>query len=199
MSANHNIALLILAAGESTRMGNKIKQLLPWKDTTLIGNAIRQAQKTRIETIGVVLGANFEVINQSIQTNTLAIIKNTNWQSGMGSSIMVGINYLLSMKNEYEGILIMLADQPLIDDHYLNQLIDKIKETDATIIATSYQNGAGVPAYFDKCHFDALLKLNKDFGARKIMKNDTTFVIDPRGKEVDLDTWHQYQELLNHK
>ncbi|MBG7631334.1 MAG: NTP transferase domain-containing protein, partial [Bacteroidetes bacterium] len=57
MKTEGNIAMLILAAGESKRM-NGIKQLLPWKNTTLLGNAIEQGLNSNVNLVYVVLGAN---------------------------------------------------------------------------------------------------------------------------------------------
>ena len=50
------IATIILAAGESKRMDG-IKQLLPWKDSTLLGHAITQSLQSSTNEIYVVLGA----------------------------------------------------------------------------------------------------------------------------------------------
>jgi len=112
MKENQNIALLILAAGESRRMGNKIKQLLPWKNTTLLGNAINQAKKTEVRDIFVVLGANIKEIKTTLDDESITILENNNWKSGMGSSIVTGIRHLNSSNHKYDGALVILTDQP---------------------------------------------------------------------------------------
>ncbi len=62
-----NIPILILAAGESKRMGERVKQLLPWNNTTLLENAFRQATESQVEDVFVVLGANNEFIKKQTQ------------------------------------------------------------------------------------------------------------------------------------
>ncbi len=90
----------------------------------------------------------------------------------------------------------MLADQPLIDTEYLNKILDTWGKAKATITATGYENGLGVPAMFDKCHFPELLKLTKDYGARNIINDSNIKIINPQGKEMDIDTWQDYQYLI---
>lgn len=196
MGAKPNIAVLILAAGESRRMGEKIKQLLPWKNSTLLGNALTQSKKSKANDLYLVLGANSQTIKEIINTEDVVVLDNKNWQSGMGSSIKTGLEYIAALEKEYDAVLIMLADQPLMDHTYLNQLIISWQASEKTIVATKYRSRAGVPAIFDKMHFLDLQKLNKDYGAKHLLDKNDILVVDPKGKEIDIDTWETYQELM---
>jgi len=118
MSETDKHAVLILAAGASTRMGQP-KQLLPWGKTTLLNHAINEAKKIS-EHVFVVLGANKELIESSLNSQ-VEIIRNPNWENGMGTSITYGIS-ILDKNEEFDSVLIMLADQPLLDSTYLNNL-----------------------------------------------------------------------------
>lgn len=196
MDKKPSIPVLILAAGESKRMGERVKQLLPWKNTTLLENALAQARESQVEDVYVVLGANEEFIKKQTQLPNDICIYNENWSNGMGSSIVAGLQHILSLPKEYDGVLVMLADQPFIDAQYLDKVIHTWGKARATITATGYENGLGVPAMFDKCHFPELLKLNKDYGARNIINDSNIKIINPKGKEMDIDTWQDYQELV---
>ena len=188
------ISVLILAAGASSRMEGEIKQLLPWGESTLLENAIHQA-KGVTDSVYVVLGANAEKILASISIQA-EIIHNSNWQLGMGSSISTGLRHILEKENP-EALLIMVADQPLIDSTFLSLLKKVHVESQTKITATSYHNGAGVPAIFDKSLFLELKELRADFGARRIIKSHKMLVkqIDPQGKEIDIDTKEKYLEM----
>lgn len=191
-----NIPILILAAGESKRMGERVKQLLPWNNTTLLENALAQAQASQVTDVFVVLGANEDFIKKQTQLPDDICIYNENWSNGMGSSIVAGLQHLLALPQEYDGVLVMLADQPLIDSAYLDRIIETWGKARATITATAYENGLGVPAMFDKCHFTELQKLTKDYGARNIINDSNITIINPQGKEMDIDTWQDYQDLI---
>lgn len=196
MDKKPNIPILILAAGESKRMGARVKQLLPWKNTTLLENALTQARESQVDEVYVVLGANEEIIKKQSQLPDDNCIYNEHWSNGMGSSIVAGLQHIMSLSKEYDGVLVMLSDQPLIDAQYLDKIIDTWGKTSATITATGYENGLGVPAMFDKCHFTELLKLTKDYGARNIINDSNIKIVNPHGKEMDIDTWQDYQELV---
>ncbi len=193
----HRIAILILAAGASTRMGQP-KQLLPWKDTTLLGHAIQTAKSTDAIEVVTVLGANAKLIQSQIKEEVI-FIQNTSWQSGLGGSIACGTEWLLQSNIEFDGILITLADQPLIDFKYLDKLISTFSEHTDRIIATTYKNRAGVPALFPKKYVNTLLKLDKDFGAKHLLEQeqDTIITIPAENRISDVDTEEDYKQLKN--
>lgn len=196
MNEKLNIAIIILAAGESKRMIGKIKQLLPWKHTTLLGNAIQQAKLSKANKVYLVLGAHQEAIKANLEVSEIEYIVNQDWQNGIGSSIAVGFETILGSKMPCDAVLIMLADQPLMDTDYLNELIHVWDSTNKSIVATQYNGKAGVPAIFGKVHFEELRKLNHDQGAKHIIDKSDILVVSSQGKEVDVDTWEAYQNLL---
>lgn len=198
MDFPENIAIIILAAGASSRM-DETKQLLPWKDTTLLGNAIRKAKDSNAKSVIVVLGAHAESIRKKIQ-DEVEIVENTSWASGLGSSIACGTEFLLKSENKTNGLLIMLADQPLIDTRYLNSMMAAFSP-EQEIIATAYNNRAGVPALFSASYFGKLTKLKDDFGAKKIIdSNDSdVLVLNPGNKTADIDTKSDYENIIKSK
>jgi molybdenum cofactor cytidylyltransferase len=201
MDRKPKLAILILAAGESSRMGEHVKQILPWRSTTLLGNAIQQADTSIADNTFTVLGAFEERIMAEVNFEANSTIKNSNWGSGMGSSIATGISHFLTKGMGYDAVLIMLADQPLIDTNYLNKMMGNWIGNPSKIITTQYDNKSGVPAIFGKEHFEELQTLNKDFGAKDIIvaNEATVLALNPEGKEIDIDSWETYQELLNKK
>ncbi|MFK7813747.1 MAG: NTP transferase domain-containing protein [Maribacter sp.] len=201
MDNTPNIAVLILAAGESSRMGDKVKQVLPWKDYNLLGNTVNQAKACIADDTYVVLGAYEEIIKAEVNFNDNSIIQNPDWKNGLGSSITAGMNYFESKALAFDAVLIMLADQPLIDTNYLNKMIGNWKGNSSKIITTQYEGRSGVPAIFGKEYFHELQKLNKDFGAKDIITShkDSILALHPEGKEVDIDNWEAYQDLIENK
>lgn len=198
MKNEKNIAIVLLAAGESSRMG-RAKQLLPWRNSTLLGNAIQSAKQSSGKHIYVVLGARATNIKDSHNDATIHWVVNQDWKKGIGSSIASATSHILKTGITYDGILIMLCDQPLIDTIYLNELMDTFSKTDKGIVATTYKHGNGVPAVFDKMYFLELEKLTEDFGAKDIILKslEDMITLNPKGKEKDLDTMQEYNELLN--
>ncbi|MDT0539704.1 MULTISPECIES: nucleotidyltransferase family protein [Croceitalea] len=195
MVKNDNIAVLILAAGASSRMGQP-KQLLPWGETTLLNHAIAQAKKIS-KNVFVVLGANQDLIKSSLTRGVIAI-NNPFWKMGMGTSIACGISEILKL-DEFSSVLVMLSDQPLLDSNYLTELKNLFFNSDCKIAATVYQANKGVPAVFDHSILNQLTRLNKDYGARRLMKEFESELkgLEPEGNEIDIDTFETYQKLLS--
>ncbi|OGT36006.1 MAG: hypothetical protein A2W28_08835 [Gammaproteobacteria bacterium RBG_16_51_14] len=161
----NEIHALILAAGRSGRFGSP-KQLARYGDTTLIGHSIRIAGKVLADRITVVLGANAELIRASIDDQAIRVIENNNWQNGLASSICCGIEALPS---SCAAVLILLCDQPLLNERKLRSLVDAWMENPSRIIASQYDDTFGVPAVFPAACFPALLQLRGDTGARQLL------------------------------
>jgi molybdenum cofactor cytidylyltransferase len=193
------VNILLLAAGSSSRLGQP-KQLLPWKSSNLLQNAIETAKNAKPSNIALVLGANYKTILANIKPYDIEIIHNKDWQNGIGNSIAIGVRHILEDHPGTDAILIMLADQPLIDSNYIAHLISKYKPNDTHIIATHYSNNKlGVPAIFDKTYFNALANLKNDQGAKQIIKKYS----DKVSSEItdldfrDIDTLEDYELLYS--
>lgn len=192
-----NIPIVILAAGASKRMGT-IKQLLPWGGKTLLEHSIEMALKTNTNGVFVVLGANYATIKSKIDKLPVTIIKNKDWELGLGKSIACAAEHILNLKPEVDGVLICLADQPFIDAEFLNTLIQNMTLDTGQIIATSYKNDiSGVPVLFDKVYFSELSKLKKDNGAKILLKKYEPLVktFKPKSENIDLDYKEDYENL----
>ncbi|MEM9687721.1 MAG: nucleotidyltransferase family protein, partial [Bacteroidota bacterium] len=176
MTIPPDIAIIIPAAGASVRMGTP-KQCLPWGKTTLLGHAVTQALQSEAQGVFVVLGAYEAMLRPQLVSYPVTLLKNEDWKNGLGSSIACGVRHLLSTHPLVEGVLIMLADQPLIDYSYLNVLIRHFRADSNKLITTSYGKKSGVPAVFGKAYFKALSDLQDDYGARQLIEAQKKHVV----------------------
>jgi len=192
------IAILILAAGESKRM-HGIKQLLPWKNTTLLGNAIEQAIQSKGNAVYVVLGANADRISPTIADYQVQTIENKNWKNGLGNSIACGVDFVTKNQGSYDAILITLADQPILTADYYNLLIDNYVQNKAKIIASETNNLPSVPAIFDAVYFEKLSQLHQDQGAKEILitAQNEVYRLPATAILIDIDTQMEYEKVYN--
>src|SRR2546421_9180854 len=93
-SSERHVAAIILAAGPARRMG-QLKQLLVYRGRTLLQHSIDQAVGAGFEPIIVVAGSAFQMLHDSIAGQPVEMVQNENWQSGMGSSIIAGMQALV--------------------------------------------------------------------------------------------------------
>ena len=112
----------------------------------------------------VVLGANATAITPAlIGLTSVAIVVNPDWESGLASSLAVGLSAFLA-DDSCDAVLVTLADQPLVDGAALRRLIAAIDD-EHRIVASAYDDTIGVPAVFGREHLDDLTRLTGDRGA----------------------------------
>ena len=188
-----NTAIVILAAGASKRMGEP-KQLLAWGNSTLIEYIIQKALKVEVNEVTVVLGANYNTINNKIKKYPINIINNIDWKAGLSSSISKAVSHY-SVESKIDALIVILADQPFITDDYLNRMLSNFTPNQNQIKATRYEDGKlGIPVLFDKFYFDELLCLNGDIGANHILQNNKNYVdvLEVSFSNVDIDSKEDY-------
>jgi molybdenum cofactor cytidylyltransferase len=112
----------------------------------------------------VVLGANATTITPAlIGLTSVAIVVNPDWESGLASSLAVGLSAFLA-DDSCDAVLVTLADQPLVDGAALRRLIAAFDD-EHRIVASAYDDTIGVPAVFAREHLYDLTRLTGDRGA----------------------------------
>ena len=194
MSALGEIAILILAAGKSSRMGRP-KQLLLWKGQALLRHVAEVALSVPQASVHVVLGANQELVAASLNGLPLKLCHNDCWHEGMGSSVRAGVRAVLNEQPATAAVLILLCDQPLITTELLQEMIRRHQEG-AEIVAASYRETLGVPALFGASLYSELLALQGDQGAKKIIQRhqEQAAVVPFPEAGLDLDTLEDYEQ-----
>ena len=190
-------AIIILAAGNSSRMG-KPKQLLSYNGQTLLNIVISESVKTNFNPIVVVLGAHAKEIAQSAINPGVVYAVNEGWENGMSSSISFGLKTALNINYEIENAIFTVADQVHISAEIIEQL-DHVHQTEEKNIVTSaYAQTTGTPTLFNKKYFEELLNLTGETGAKSLIKENTddTATIPFELGKVDIDTETDYKNLI---
>lgn len=190
--------IIILAAGNSSRLG-QAKQLLTFNNKSLLRHVVDEAESIEEAEVILVLGAEKERLQPELQDSNVKICYNANWEAGMSGSIHVGIQTLLETQPDVTSCIISVCDQPYLNAAIFQSLIDKFKSGNCGIIASSYANTLGTPVLFAKSYFPALLQLEGQEGAKKLLKTfekEVSFVPFDKG-EIDIDTEADYHKLLS--
>ncbi|MBF8438132.1 nucleotidyltransferase family protein [Halanaerobiaceae bacterium Z-7014] len=196
------ISAIILAAGEASRMG-KLKQLLPWEDSTILGTVIKNIQESRLEgQIRVVLGAESDRIKRELSDYNCQFLTNPDYTRGMFSSVMTGIQ---NLPETTTGLLFMLADQPLVTTGIYNKLINYFKEEEPLLLVPSYKKRRGHPLIISAELIPEIHKLGEDGdpegGLRSLLdkyEDDIEYYnVDKEGVIIDLDYYEDYQKYYS--
>jgi molybdenum cofactor cytidylyltransferase len=194
------IAIIILAAGASSRF-NKPKQLLKFRGKSLIEHAVDTAFETNLGPVFVVLGKSAEEITNRLQDyeGKITISINPDWNDGISSSIKKGLEQVETKYNDIYGVIVALADQPLITVAHFVNMVKSHFTFGKNIIASGYGGSFGAPTFFHKSIFNYIEKLDGDDGAKSIiskLKRDV-HIIPLTDAELDIDTEEDYKNLLN--
>ncbi|NET68404.1 MAG: nucleotidyltransferase family protein [Moorea sp. SIO1G6] len=191
-----NIAIIILAAGASTRMGRP-KQLLPYQGCSLLRHTIETAMASVCKPVVVVLGANAQQIYSEVNQPSVTVVENLDWNLGMGSSIRRGILSLATCSETIDAAVITVCDQPFLSPEIINYLVAAYHANGKPIVACQYADTLGVPVLFKHIFFSELATLDETVGAKKLINkyyNEVFSIPFPLGV-IDIDTPTDYQQL----
>ena len=112
----------------------------------------------------VVLGARAGSIAPALAgLGSVTLVVNPDWEKGLASSLVAGLSAFLE-DDSCDGVLVTLADQPLVDAAALRRLITAFDD-ERRIVASAYDGTIGVPAVFGREHLHDLVRLTGDHGA----------------------------------
>ena len=193
----HKTGIIILAAGNSSRLGRP-KQLLEYKESTLLKNAISEALKVENSFVIVVTGSNHDLIEKELHSLEITISFNPDWETGMSSSIVNGISQLLSLNPDCEQCILTVCDQPFVTNSIFENLIIESNKKGKGIAAAAYSETLGTPVLFHQKFFQELQELKGQEGAKKLLKKYTEDVVSiPFEKgNIDIDTEEDYLKFL---
>ena len=182
---------VLLAAGGSSRMGTA-KQLLDYQGKPLVRHAAEVALASICGRVIVVLGCRSGEIRPALEGLPVAILENADWEGGMGTSIRAGIE--VAKRESLDGVVLALADQPLVTPAILDRLARTHLETGRPIVASQYAGTVGVPVFFARSYFPHLLGLQPAQGCKGVILAHAGDAIrlDCPEAEVDVDTPEDY-------
>ena len=159
------ISAIVLAAGQSIRMGDDNKLVKKYKNRYLINHILNTLIKSKIEKIIVVLGFEKSRVRKIIIKNKkINFVFNKNYKSGMSSSIKSGLK---KISKKSIGFLIVQADMPLISKKIINSLCYAIENNNKEIVVPIYTRNMGNPIGFKSSMTKILNKTKGDAGAKK--------------------------------
>ncbi|MBT5995639.1 MAG: nucleotidyltransferase family protein [Candidatus Marinimicrobia bacterium] len=178
-----NIAGIVLAAGGSTRMGQKNKLILHVNGMSIISSTVGAAVESSLDPVRVVLGNDSNTVKRELINYPVSFIHNNNWMEGMATSIVSGMENLDS-----DGIMFILGDMPFISSKIINQLVQQF---DSNKIIVPFNNGKrGNPVIFPSHLFSELKKISGDRGAKPLIQKYNEDV-----KEVPIQSKAIFQDI----
>jgi molybdenum cofactor cytidylyltransferase len=210
------IAVVILSAGESRRMGQP-KALVPFPDIlnqkeagstpaptaqkTFLEHLIEVTRHPRVGMLRVVVGPHAAEIRARVRLDDSALVFNPDWRRGQLSSLQAAIRSLPAGKAE--GMLICLVDHPLISAGLVASLIKTFDRDKNRIVIPAYRGRRGHPVIFPSTLFEELLAASPDVGARAVVhehsKDVTEVPVEEEGVILNLNDPESLARIPNLK
>jgi len=191
--AHGRAAAVVLAAGRSTRMG-RVKQTLPWGDTTIIAEVVRRLQASGLSEIVVVTGAARAEVEAALAATGARLVFNPDYETGeMARSLQWGLK---ALPENCLAALAVLGDQPQIEPEVVQAVVQRWRETQAPVVAPFYQGRRGHPLLFDRALWAELMALPPQANPRQLVQAAAqieSVEIEADSILRDLDTPEDYE------
>lgn len=189
------IGCVILAAGNSSRFGAN-KLLAKFRGGPLIARAFGAIPpELAPQTVAV---TQYEAVEALARESGFACVRNDAPELGISRSIRLGTEALLSRRAELDGILYLVADQPLLTRETVLDLLEAFRQSPDRIIVPAAEGRQGNPCVFPKDLFPALCSLSGDRGGRQIIRRHPERVLTvnvPLEALYDVDTVPELEQL----
>jgi molybdenum cofactor cytidylyltransferase len=195
------VSIVLLCAGLSRRMGKVNKLLLPFRESTILETTLNQLIAVKCGELIAVTGHESDKIKAILEEKPLKIVENPKYESGMTSSIQVGVSNTDSVT---KGYMICLADMPLIKTEEYQALLDFFEkclmEDTQTIVQPIYKGTKGNPVLLSSFYKNEILENTESDGCRPIVmrnKGHLRFLEMEEGNILrDVDVEEEYLDLV---
>ncbi len=160
------IAAILLAAGQSRRMGSN-KLLADVGGTAMVRRSAEAVLAARVGPVIVVTGHEPEKLKSALDGLDVVFAHNRDHAQGLSTSLRAG---LAALPAETDGVVVCLADMPLVAPHHINKLISAFNPAEHRSICVPVADGQrGNPVLWARQHFGEMSRLTGDRGARALM------------------------------
>ena len=181
---------ILLAAGQSRRMGSANKMLVDVDGVPMVVHAARAMLNSNVSPVIVVLGHESEQVENALKEMDLRFVRNPDYTDGLSTSLRAGLSALPAI---CDGAVVALGDMPSVRAGDLNILIDEFDPgAGQSIIVPTHAGKRGNPVLWARRYFEEISSVSGDVGARHLIGANADQVhevstVNP-GVLIDLDT-----------
>jgi molybdenum cofactor cytidylyltransferase len=190
------ISALLLAAGESRRMGD-FKQLLRVGDKSFVEHCVDNLLASQVTEVIIVTGHRESDVKRAVRDRPVTFAHNSEYKSGMASSVKSGIR---AVSENSKACVLALVDQPRIAPGVINRIIETYQKTQTLIVIPTYHGENGHPILLDMKLKDEILKMDPSEGLRQVVhahQNEIARVeVSDQAVLEDCDSPEDYQRIL---
>lgn len=179
---------VLLAAGTSSRYGERNKLLEPVDGDPLVVHAVRTLLASSLEGVTVVVGHERDRVREALAGLAVTVAANPDYRAGQATSLRTGLERVRS--RDADAVVVALGDMPHVDPTSVDRLVDAFEYGLGDALAAAYRGVRGNPVCFGSRHFDALAAVDGDVGGRDVLRTAADAVAvetDDPGVLCDVD------------
>jgi molybdenum cofactor cytidylyltransferase len=193
------IAAIVLAAGQSRRMGGRNKLLMEVGGTPLVRRTVNAILSAPVSEVVVVTGHEPEKIAGALHGLDVRIVHNPRYADGLSTSLKAGVD---AVAPAVAGAVICLGDMPDVAARHVGPLIAGFDADGGREIGVPTHNGKrGNPVLWGRRFFQEMHEISGDVGARHLIGANESLVyeveFEDTGVLMDLDTPGQWDDYLS--
>lgn len=186
----NSVSAILLAAGESRRMGGVNKLLLPLGGVPLVRHSARVLMASKILELVVVLGHEATKVENALSGLQVRTVRNEHFAEGQMTSVHAGMD---ALTQEADGVMVCLSDQPLLTTEDINDLIHAFcMREDAEVVVPTYRGRRGNPIVLASEHRKSILSGQRNLGCKNLIEKNPDIVTTVEWASdhvvVDIDT-----------
>jgi len=191
------IAAIILAAGQSRRMGTKNKLLSEIDDKPMVTHVAEIVTRSQAAPVVAVLGHEADKVRCALSGFGLSFVENSNFADGLSTSLIAGLD---ALPKDVDGAIICLADMPRVNTRVIDRLIAAFDPLEGRAICVPTSDGKhGNPILLARRFFGEMREITGDQGARHLINgyHELTCEVEMTedGVLVDVDTPQMLEAL----
>ena len=196
-----HVAAIVLAAGQSRRMGGDNKLTRALDGTALIRRTVETVLAASARPVIVVTGHQSADVRALLDGLPVTFVHNPRYAEGLSTSLKVGLD---AVPAEADGALICLGDMPAVSTAHLDALIAGFDPAHGKCIGVpTHERKRGNPTLWSRLLFDDMREIAGDVGARHLIGANESLVYEVEfgdtGVLTDLDTPAQWSDYLSRK
>ncbi|MBM3585567.1 MAG: 4-diphosphocytidyl-2C-methyl-D-erythritol kinase [Alphaproteobacteria bacterium] len=170
------VAAIVLAAGQSRRMGPVNKLLVDVDGKPMVAHAVDAALRAGADPIVVVTGHQDQTVRQALGGRAVIFVHNPDHAQGLATSLARGI---AALPDDTAAAIVCLGDMPLVTHDIIEKMIFALNPIEGrSIVVPVYQGKRGNPVLWDRQFFDAMRGLAGDVGARHLIGKHEDKVVE---------------------
>lgn len=164
------LAAIVLAAGQSERFGGQNKLCAPLGDTPLVRRVTATVLDAGIGEVVVVTGNDSAQVEQALEGLAVRFVYNSDWKSGMGTSIAAGIT---ALDDRIDGAFIIPGDMPFLDPALFRTLASVFEQNEfqSIVFPTTVSGEQRNPVLWPRRYFSDLAALSGMEGAKSLLRS----------------------------